>query len=117
MAEVHRIHNVNVVDVQGELSRHNVGDLDRTLSSLSERAQFNVVLDFEKLRHLDYRLVQHIADRIIEFQCDGGDLKVAGASNYVRHILQAMGLEEEVYTSVEDALMSFMQEAPLDALQ
>ncbi len=117
MIAINKVYNVNVVDVQGELSRHNVQDLDSALTSLSQRSQFNVVLDFEKLKHLDYLLVRRIADRIIEFQCDGGDLKLAGASDYIRRILQAMGLEEEVYSSVEDALMSFMTEAPLDELQ
>lgn len=117
MVGIQRINGVNVVDVEGELSRYNVENLYRTLDSFSRCSQYNVVLDFEKLKHLDYRLVQLIADRIIEFQCDGGDLKLAGASKYIRRILDAMGLEEEVYSSVEDALLSFLREAPVDELQ
>ena len=42
---------------------------------------------------------------------------LAGASAYIRKILDAMGLEEEVYSSVEDALLSFLREAPVDELQ
>lgn len=117
MIGIHRVHDVSVVDVEGELSRYNVTDLDEALTSLSRCSHYNVVLDFEKLKHLDYSLVRRIADRIIEFQCDGGDLKVAGASAYIRHILEAMGLEEEVYSSVEDALLSFIQDASGATLQ
>jgi anti-anti-sigma factor len=108
MIEIHKFHDVNVIDVEGELSRYNVNDLERVLDSLSRCAQHNVVLGFDRLKHLDYKLVRRIADRIIEFQCDGGDLKLAGASKYIRDILEAMGLEEEMYPSVQDALLSFL---------
>ncbi len=117
MIGIQCVHDVSVVDVEGELSRYNMANLDHTLSSLSRCCHHNVVLDFEKLKHLDYRLVRHIADRIVEFQCDGGDLKVAGASEYIRTILDAMGLEEEVYASVEDALLSFGKRTTAEVLQ
>ena len=112
MFEVKRFHDISVVGVDGELSRNNVDVLDRVLSSLSQCDQRNVVLNFKDLKHLDYRLVQRIAGRIIEFQCDGGDLKMAAASGYVRHILEAMGLDEEIYASVEEALLSFVGDVP-----
>lgn len=117
MIEVHKFHDVNVVDIEGELSRYNVEDLDQVLDSFSRCAQRNVVLGFEKLKHLDYQLVKRIADRIVEFQCDGGDLKLAGASTYIRNILEAMGLEEELYPSVGDALLSFMRIHDAEVLQ
>lgn len=117
MIEIHKYHDVNVVDVVGELSRYNVDDLERVLDSFSRCSQCNVVLGFEKLKHLDYKLVRRIADRIIEFQCDGGDLKLAGASSYIRNILKAMGLEEELYASIGDALLSFMRCDDAEVLQ
>ena len=112
MFEVKRFHDISVVGVDGELSRRNVRVLDEVLSSLSQCDQHNVVLNFEGLKHLDYKLVQRIAERIVEFQCDGGDIKMASASEYVRSILRAMGLDEEVYASVEDALLSFVGDLP-----
>jgi anti-anti-sigma factor len=117
MIGIHQILDVSIVDIDGELSRHNVEDFDSTLTSLSRCSYTNVVLDCEKLKHLDYRLVQRIADRIVEFQCNGGDLKVAGVSKYVRCIMEAMGLEEELYDSVEDALLSFEQGRGDEVLQ
>ncbi|MBN1282185.1 MAG: STAS domain-containing protein [Proteobacteria bacterium] len=117
MFEVSRVHDISVVGVRGELSRRNGHVLDEVLSSLSKCDQHNVVLNFEGLRHLDYRLVQRIAERIIEFQCDGGDLKMAAASGYVRNILEAMGLSEEIYSSVEEALLAFVGDAPDGDLQ
>lgn len=112
MFEVKRFHDISVVGVHGELSRRNLHVFENVLTSLSKCELRNVVLNFEGLKHIDYQLVQRIADRIVEFQCDGGDLKMAAANGYVQQILAAMGLDEQVYTSVEDALLSFLGEAP-----
>lgn len=112
MFEVKRFHDISVVGVDGVLSRDNVHVLDGVLNSLSNCEQLNVVLNFSELKHLDYKLVQRITERIIEFQCDGGDLKMAAANGYVRRIIEAMGLDEEVYSSVEDALLSFVSDVP-----
>ena len=112
MFEVKKFHDVSVVGIDGDLSRANVHVLEGVLNSLSKCDQLNVVLNFSGLKHLDYKLVQRIAERIIEFQCDGGDLKMAAANGYVRRILEAMGLDEEIYASVEDALLSFLGDVP-----
>lgn len=103
-----KFNDVSIVGVEGELSSQNVNDFEKLLDSLSKRNEHNVILNMEGLRHLDYKLVQKIADRIIEFQCDGGDLKMANASRYIKQIIQAMGLEEEIYDSLEEALLSFL---------
>lgn len=108
MFEVRQFHDVSVVGLVGELSRNNIQVLEDVLSSLACCDKNNVVLNFQGLKHLDYQLVQRIAERIIEFQCNGGDLKVAAVSQYIRNILEAMGLDEEIFTSVEDALLSFV---------
>jgi len=117
MFEVKRFQDISVVGLHGELSRDNVHVLESLLSSLSGCSQNNVVLNFERLKHLDYKLVQRIAERIIQFKCDGGDLKMAAANGYIRSILRAMGLDEEIYISVEEALLSFIDDVPAGELQ
>jgi anti-anti-sigma factor len=117
MFEVTRMNDVSVVGLHGELSRTNMHVLEELLSSLSRCAQNNVILNFEGLSHLDYQTVRRIAERIIQFKCDGGDLKMAAANGYIKSILRAMGLEDEVYRSVEDALISFIEEMPDGELQ
>lgn len=108
MFEVRRFRDISVVGLHGELSRDNAHVFENLLSSLSDCRQNNVVLNFEGLKHLDYSLVRRIIERIIEFRCDGGDLKMAAANGYIRSIMRAMGLDDEVYSSVEEALLSFV---------
>jgi anti-anti-sigma factor len=117
MLELERFNDISVVGVRGELSRQNIDVLEDLLSSLSQCSQNNVVLNFEGLSHLDYKLVRRIAERIIAFKCDGGDLKMAAASGYIRSIIRMMGLDEEVYSTVEDALISFAEDVPDGAPQ
>ncbi len=117
MFEVSRFHDISVVGLHGELSQKNVHVLENLLSSLSKCYQNNVVLNLEGLEHLDYKLVRRIADKIIAFKCDGGDLKMAAANGYIKSIMRAMGLDEEVYASVEEALLSFVEEIPDGGVQ
>jgi len=111
MFEVRQYNDISVVGMAGELSRQNVHVFDGLLSSLASCDIHNVILNMSALEHLDYSLVKRLADRIVEFQCDGGDIRLASASDYIRSIMELMGLEEEVYLSVEDALISFAGEA------
>jgi anti-anti-sigma factor len=117
MFEVNRVHDVSIVDVAGDLSRHNMRHLEEVLTSFSQCRHLNVILNFEHLKHIDYQLVRRLADHIISFQCEGGDIKMANVSPYVRRILQVMGLEQEFYSSVEDALLNFLTRHPDGELQ
>jgi len=117
MFAVNRIHDVSIVDIAGDLSRHNMRHLEEVLTSFSHCHYLNVILNFEHLKHIDYQLVRRLADHIISFQCEGGDMKMANVSPYVRRILQVMGLEQEFFLSVEDALLSFLTRHPDAELQ
>jgi len=117
MFQVNRVHDISVVDVAGDLSRHNIKHLEEVLTSCSRCGQMNIILNFERLKHIDYQLVRRLADHIVTFQCEGGDIKMASVSSYVQSILKVMGLEEEFFPSVEDALLCFLVKSPDDLLQ
>lgn len=107
MFEVHSTHGISIIGLSGELSRRNIHLFDKVLDLLSKGEQHNIVLNLAELEHLDYSIVERLVGRIIEFQCVGGDLKMASASGYVSSILHAMGIEEDIYPSVEEALLDF----------
>lgn len=118
LVKVSHIHDINVVNISGDLSRYNMRYVDNLFSSFLERGQLNIILNFENLEHIDYQLVRRLADHIVVFQCEGGDMRIANASWYVQQILKVMGLEDkEIYSSVEDALMSFFVREPDGDLQ
>lgn len=117
MFEVSHIHDISVINVAGDLSRHNMRFLEDVFRSFLERGQIAIILNFSELKHIDYQLVRRLADHIVYFQCEGGDIKISSASSYIQQILEVMGLESEMFPSVEDALMSFPMWQPDGDLQ
>lgn len=107
MFELKHFSDVVVMRVSGVLNLHNVRQFDRVLNNALEEEISRVVLDLSHLEHIDYKLVAHLVDRIIEIQCLGGEIKLASGNDYVSNILKAMGFEEELYLTVEDAVISF----------
>lgn len=114
MFELNQLDDVVVIGVGGELSLKNVRTLDSILNNILQTNFRKVILDFSSLAHIDYKLVTHLTDRVLEWQCLGGDLKLAGTNDYIGDILRAMGFEWEVYGSVTDAAFAF---SPEDLLQ
>lgn len=110
MFEVRHFSDIFVMGLEGDLNLRNVRQFDSILGQALEEDVGRVILDLSHLEHIDYKLVAHLIDRMIEIQCRGGELKLAGGSRYISDILRAMGCDEEVYSSVEDAVISF---APL----
>lgn len=107
MFELRHYNDVLVMQVSGELGLGNVRQFDSVLNLVLREETGRIVIDFSTLHHIDYKLVPHLLDRMIEVQCLGGELKLAGMNRYISNILQAMGFEEEMYSSVEDAVISF----------
>jgi len=107
MFELKHFNDILVMGVSGELGLGNVRQFDSALNQALQGRVSKVVLDLSDLSHLDYKLVPHLVDRVIEIQCQGGEIKLAGGNGYISNILKAMGFEEEIYSSVEDAVISF----------
>src|SRR3989338_2421146 len=106
MFEVKHFNDVLVMGVSGELGLSNVRQFDSLLNQALQSRSHRVVLDLSDLSHIDYKLVPHLVDRVIEIQCQGGEIKLASNNGYISNILKAMGFEEELYLSVEDALIA-----------
>lgn len=107
MFELKQYSDVLVMGVSGEINLNNVRQFDSVLRNALQEDVSRVVLDLSHLKHIDYKLVPHLVDKIIEIQCQGGEIKLASGNDYVSNILRAMGYEEELYESVEDAVISF----------
>lgn len=108
MLEVKQFSDVLIMGVSGDLSLKNIRQFDHALNHALSADEFGrLVLDLSALDHIDYKLVPHLVDRMIEIQCRGGEVKLASGNDYVSDILKAMGFDEELYPSVEDAVISF----------
>ncbi|PIU57785.1 MAG: hypothetical protein COS89_03670, partial [Deltaproteobacteria bacterium CG07_land_8_20_14_0_80_38_7] len=51
--DINHINDISVINVGGELSRYNIRSLEEVFSSLLERGQLSVILNFGNLNHID----------------------------------------------------------------
>ena len=109
--ELEYVDDVPIVSLDGNISRSSARWLDDVIISVFKSGQTNMILDFSKVEHIDYKLVEHLSSRIKELKNAGGEISLAAVNHYVRNIFKAMGWQEELYPSVAEALLGLLDEA------
>lgn len=107
MFEIRQLNDVLVMNVTGDLEKNNFRQFDSLLDQALQNKSERMVLDLSGLAHIDYKLVPRLVDRVNRIEAQGGEVKWAGGSDYISNIFKFMGFEEEVYPSVEEAVVSF----------
>lgn len=92
MFELKHFSDVLIMEVSGVLNLNNVRQFDKVLSHAMNEEVGRVVLDFSELEHIDYKLVAHLVDRIIEIQCQGGGDKIGGRQRLCLEYFKGHGL-------------------------
>lgn len=97
--------------LEGELSRTDLDKVCGELLKMSERGQYQAVLDLTDVAHLDYRGVWALFRRAVRFRDVGGDIKVCGASPYLAAIFRASGAGYgfEFYATPHEAEEAFAE--------
>jgi len=101
--------DVAIVRCEGEMGEFEMAHIGEELFRLSHRGYQKVVLDLSAVEHVDYRGLAPLASRARLLRSAGGDLKLAGLSNYLAAIFRAAGMEEEfeMYRTSEEAKLAF----------
>jgi anti-anti-sigma regulatory factor len=95
--------------IDGELGREEMTEISEMLIRLSLEGVTDLVIDFRGVTHLDYRTVPSLVRRAGLFREGGGDLKLAGLSQYLYTIFEAAGAhgEFDFFADVADAQRAF----------
>jgi len=109
MFEMSTFDDVAVVHLSGELSHFEMQELEKFLGKLMNSAKLKVVLNFQKVEHVNYKTIHRLLERVTRLRSLKGDLKFASLNNYNRNILRFTGADQivEAYDSVYDAILSF----------
>jgi anti-anti-sigma factor len=109
MFELTAVDDVAIVHLTGELSHHEMLEIEGVLRKLMDSSKVKVVLNFENVEHVNYKTITRLLDRAWKLRALSGDLKCASMSNYTRDIFRFTGADQvvEAYESVYDAVMSF----------
>lgn len=95
--------------IDGELGRDEMAEIGEMLLRLSFEGVTDLVIDFRGVTHLDYRTVPGLARRAQVFRNLGGDVKLAGLSEYLFTIFEAAGAHDDFdfFANVIDAQRAF----------
>ncbi len=95
--------------LEGELDRDELADVCRMLRRLGDDGHPDVVVNFEGVRHVDYRGVNALVRQAEELRAQGGDLKLAGLSPYLHAIFRSAGAHDafDYFAEADEAVRSF----------
>ncbi len=109
MFEVSNVDDVAVLHLDGELSFSEIQEIEGILGKLMTSNKTKVVLNFQKVDHVNYKTIQILLEGALKLRTLEGDLKFASMNHYTQDIFKFTGAAQmmESYESVFDAVMSF----------
>ena len=111
MLRVNSLGDVYTLHVTGEIDHAEMVEIRNAIADLIREGHANVVLSLREVRHVNYLSIGVLVERLKRLRICGGDLKLVGASGYLRNIFTTVGAWEffDAFDSVEEALSSFSE--------
>lgn len=109
MFELSAVDDVAVLHLTGELNYREVQEIEGILGELMKSAKTKVVLNFQKVDHVNYKTLQSLLEKTLKMRSLEGDLKCASLNYYTQNIFKFSGVDQvmESYDSVSEAVLSF----------
>ncbi|MDX1386497.1 MAG: STAS domain-containing protein [bacterium] len=109
MFELSTVEDVAVLHLTGELNYQEVREIEGMLGKLMQSAKTKVVLNFQKVDHVNYKTLNTLLDGALKMRSLQGDLKCASLNYYTQNIFRFSGVDQmvESYDSVSEAVLSF----------
>ncbi len=100
---------VMTVVLDGELTREDLAEVGHHLVRLAGRGCVDVVLDFEEVRHVDFRAIKPLLRKVEALRELGGDVRLASLSVYLHAIFRSVGAHDsfDFFAEADDARQSF----------
>lgn len=95
--------------LRGETDIEDIIALKDIITSFVEREQYFFLLDFTNVSHINVSGIEYLNERKERVRSLGGDLKIFGATDYVKNLFTYAGYWGEIdfYGSEEEAIASF----------
>lgn len=92
----------------GEINEGEFETLEEKMKNMIESGEFNIIIDFSRVTHINYKVVGWLIDYQKKFKEFGGDIKLVNVSPYLLNILRLYGFYPfEIYPSRRAALKGF----------
>jgi anti-anti-sigma factor len=97
------------MNLEGEIDSAKVAEIDRVIGQLVKGDMYGLILNFESVDHINFTILQMLVEEKKRLQSFGGDIRLAGLSEYIKNIFRTTGVLEEfqVFDTVQQAARSY----------
>ena len=97
------------MNLEGEMDAAMMAEIDRVIGQLVKGEMYGLILNFESVEHVHFTILPALVEERKRLQSFGGDIRLAGMSEYIKNIFRTTGVLEEfqVFETVGQAAKSF----------
>lgn len=106
------------MNLEGEIDAAKMAELGRVIGQLIKGETYGLILNFESTEHVHFTILPMLVEEKKRLQSFGGDIRLAGMSDYIKNIFRTTGVLEEfqVFDSAQSAAKSFGVAKPATSL-
>ncbi len=97
------------MNLEGEIDPAKMAEIGRVIGQLIKGEMYGLILNFEAAEHIHFTILATLVEEKRRLQSFGGDIRLAGMSEYLKNIFRTTGVLEEfqVYDTAQQAARSF----------
>ena len=97
------------MNLEGEIDAAKMAEIGRVIGQLVKGEMYGLILNFEAAEHVHFTVLPVLVEEKKRLQSFGGDIRLAGMSDYIKNIFRTTGVLEafEVFDTVQQAAKRF----------
>jgi len=97
------------MNLEGEIDSAQMAEIDRVIGQLIKGDMYGLILNFESVEHVNFTVLSVLVEEQKRLQSFGGDIRLAGMSDYIKNIFRTTGVLEnfQVFDTAQLAAKSF----------
>lgn len=97
------------MNLEGEIDAAKMAEIGRVIGQLVKGEMYGLILNFEAAEHIHFTMLPALVEEKKRLQSFGGDLRLAGLSEYIKNIFRTTGVLDEfqVFDTAQQAAKSF----------
>jgi len=97
------------MNLEGEIDSAKMAEINRVIGQLIKGDMYGLILNFESVEHVNFTVLPVLVEEQKRMQSFGGDIRLAGMSDYIKNIFRTTGVLEnfQVFDTAQLAAKSF----------
>ena len=97
------------MNLEGEIDPAKMAEIGRVIGQLIKGEMYGLILNFDSAEHIHFTILPMLVEEKRRLQSFGGDIRLAGMSDYLKNIFRTTGVLDEfqVFDTTQQAAKSF----------